>query len=81
MKNAVNFDGFSIHDEKTDELLTPFDVAKRSFPDWEWLALTVNGFALGWDGLLWITTRNNSIYQVPKDGKYQIRFNSDGMRW
>ena len=81
MSNTVNFDGFSVHDEKADELLTPYDVAKRSFPDWEWLTEVVNGFALGWDGRLWITMINDCIHQVPKDGKYRVRFDSDGMRW
>ena len=78
MSNTVIF---SVHDEKTDELLTPYDVAKRSFPGLEWLCLTVNGFALGWDGFLWLTTENGSIYRIPKEGKYLIRFNGEFMKW
>ena len=68
MSNTINFDGFSVRDEETNELFTPYDVAKRSFPDWEWLSVVAHGFALDWEGFLWITTKNDSIYRIPKEG-------------
>lgn len=80
MSNTVIF---GVYDEKTDELLTPYDVAKRSYPGCEWLRLTVNGFAIDWDGLLWVTTENDRIYRIPKEGKYLIKFVDSGefMKW
>ena len=83
MSYTAKFDGFGIRDAKTGEALIPYNVAKMSFPQWKWLSEVVNGFALDWEGFLLITTENDSIYRIPKEGKYLIRFDDNGefMKW
>lgn len=83
MSYTAKFDGFSVRDAATGEQLIPYIVAEMSFPDWKWLSVVANGYALDWEGFLWITTENGSIYRIPKEGKYLIRFDSNGefMKW
>lgn len=83
MSYTAKFDGFTIYDAEGRRHLSPREVAEISFPEIKSLLLAANGFALDWDGCLWITTETDSIYRIPKEGEYLIRFDSGGqyMRW
>ena len=81
-EQLIEWDGFDVYDVETEVDLLPSEVANEEFPEDKGLSMLVNGFALSWDGELYLTREDGGIVYVPQNGKYLIRINGEKyMRW
>lgn len=74
------FQGFTICESGTIEVLFPFQIARMTYPVDEYVSLFAESIMLDGDGSLWIVTERGEKYLVLKEGKYDIYFTGIGVK-
>ena len=81
-EDMTEWDGFDVYDAETGDILSPGEVAEKTFHEDRYFCLMADGFLLTWEGFLYLSLDDGRHAYIPKEGKYLIQINDEKyMRW